>query len=298
VIGFTGGECFLLGRELDDHVERAARLGFSVSCSTNGYWAVNPKAASDRMHTLKAAGLDTVSFSTGEMHARFVPPERIIFGAFAACDSGISNVSISIETFEDTTFDWRCITEHRDIATYKKKGLTIFSRPWIDNAGGNGTAQLRHNSRYGRFRKENVSGCGTILDTIAVTPGLRVMACCGYPIEYVPELTLGSVANSTLREVLDSSEDDLIKIWLHVAGPERMLMFVKDYLPDYKLPRQYVDICQTCVHVHRDQRAMNVLREHLDEVEKDIRWLYAALRDRAEGKPSSNGGRRETALER
>ena len=273
----------MLGRELDELVERASSLGFSTSCSTNGYWAVNRKAASERMRRLKAVGLKTIHFSTGDMHARFVPAERIVNGAVAAWDAGIPNVGISIESFEGATFDWRRITEHPEIVRRKKPALTVFSRPWIPNAAGKGDAVLRHNSRFGRFRKNNISGCGTILDTIAVTPSLRLMSCCGYPIESVPDLRLGSVATSTLKEALDASDDDLIKLWLHVAGPERMLMFVKEHLPDYELPRPYADICQTCVHLHRDKEAMRILREHVDEVAKDILWVYSALRDRAAG---------------
>ena len=273
----------MLGRELDDLVERASSLGFSTSCSTNGYWAVNRKAAAERMQRLNAAGLKTIHFSTGDMHARFVPAERIVNGAVAAWDAGIPNVGISIESFEGATFDWRRITDDPEIVRRKSRRLTVFSRPWIPNARGDGSAVLRHSSSFGRFRKENISGCGTILDTITVTPSLSLMSCCGYPIEYVPDLRLGSVATRTLKEALDTSDDDLIKLWLHVAGPEKMLMFVKEHLPDYELPRRYADICQTCVHLHRDKEAMRILREHVDEVERDILWVYSALRDRATG---------------
>ena len=248
-------------------------------CSTNGYWGVNRKAAVERIGRLKSAGLGAISFSTGQMHARFVPPERIVNAAVAAFDAGVKEVSVSIEDFEETTFDWRTITENPEIAERRKKGLVVFMRSWIENAAGTGTATLRHRARQGRFRRDVISGCGTMLDTITVTPDLKLVSCCGYPIESVTDLHLGSVAERTLKEILDAAEDDLIKLWIHVAGPERMLMFVKKYLPNYRLPRHYVDICQTCVHMHRDPAVMQVLREHLHEVADDVTWVYGKLRD-------------------
>jgi MoaA/NifB/PqqE/SkfB family radical SAM enzyme len=74
LIVFTGGECFLLGQELDTLVARASDHGFATRCITNGYWASSLRVAMQRMRALAAAGLSEIEFSTGAFHAAYVPP--------------------------------------------------------------------------------------------------------------------------------------------------------------------------------------------------------------------------------
>jgi MoaA/NifB/PqqE/SkfB family radical SAM enzyme len=89
-IGFTGGECFLLGRDLVALVSRAHGHGFATRAISNGYWATSDAAARARIAPLRAAGLDQLMLSTGSFHQRFVPVERIGLAARAAAESGIS----------------------------------------------------------------------------------------------------------------------------------------------------------------------------------------------------------------
>ncbi|MBV9408392.1 MAG: radical SAM protein, partial [Candidatus Eremiobacteraeota bacterium] len=82
-IVFTGGECFLLGEDLDRLIRHAHLTGFETRVVTNGYWAVNERAAAQRASALFAAGLDEMMLSTGTFHQQFVPVERIIAAARA-----------------------------------------------------------------------------------------------------------------------------------------------------------------------------------------------------------------------
>jgi hypothetical protein len=268
-VSFVGGECFLLGEELDDLMRAASGYGYQVACVTNGYWAVNRKAAVKRMERSAGAGLRTINLSTGEMHAKYVPPERIIHGAVAAYDLGMV-VFITIERFVGTTFDWRAITHHPEIAQRRGQRLGISFRTWIPNAEGKGDAVLRHGASESRFRKDRMGGCAEILQTITVTPDLVLVACSGYPLESIPDLHLGSVANRMIADVLESAPYDFLKILIHAAGPEFMLTLVKELVPEYDLPRQYAHPCQTCLHMHRDPVAMAVLREHADKLEPAV----------------------------
>jgi pyruvate-formate lyase-activating enzyme len=269
-IAFSGGECFLLGDELDALIATAKAYGYQTSCITNGYWAVNRKAARVRMRQAAASGLTAIGLSTGQMHAGFVPVERIVHGAVAAFDAGLQ-VSIRIEHFRGTTFDWRWIVKHPEIMELSDKDrFRVFRSNWIPHADGRGQATLRHDASLGRFRKDRISGCEEILDVVSVTPALSLIACCGYPMESIPDLVLGSVEDRTLAEVLDGTPVDFLKVLIHVKGPEFMLKFVKRFVPEYRLPTHYVGICQTCLHMHRDPIAMRVLREHAHELEAEV----------------------------
>jgi len=261
-ISFVGGECFLLGKELDEHFARAAALGFEVRTTTNGYWAVNARAAERRMTDARAAGLRAVSLSTGEMHAAYVPVERVIAGAVAACAAGLET-NISIETFGGTTFDPRRITAHAAIAALVDAGrLSVSMRDWVAHADGNGVATLRHSPDRSRFAAGvEHAGCQIVLDDLTVTPQLDLVACCGYPVESIPELRLGSLATQTLGEALERTPLDPLALWLHVAGPERMLLFVAGRVADYALPLDAVHPCEVCLHLHRDPVALRVLRD-------------------------------------
>jgi hypothetical protein len=263
----------LLGDELDELIGQATINGHATSCTTNGYWAVNEKAARERMQTAASAGLKLISLSTGEMHAKYVPVERIVNAAVAAADIGME-VAITIEGFLGTSFDWRAITEHPEIKARRPDRLRISKRSWIPNAEGKGRAKLRHSSSRGRFRKSHISGCASILNMVSVNPDQMLIACCGYPMDSIPDLHLGSVAERTIAEVLEHSEDDLLKRMIHVLGPERLLLFVKRFVPDYKLPTNYAHQCQTCLHLHRDVVAMAVLREHLYELAGELPAMF------------------------
>ena len=72
LIGFTGGECFLLGRDLDELVGHASAAGFTTRAISNGYWARDRRAADERIGGLRARGLDELVLSTGTFHQRFV----------------------------------------------------------------------------------------------------------------------------------------------------------------------------------------------------------------------------------
>src|SRR5207247_1756710 len=49
LVVFSGGECFLLRRDLDAAIERATSRGLATRCVTNGYWATSPRAARERI---------------------------------------------------------------------------------------------------------------------------------------------------------------------------------------------------------------------------------------------------------
>lgn len=274
---FTGGECFLLGDELIDLLAHSRDLGFRTVCMTNGYWAVNPRAASRMVERLAGVGTGYIAFSTGEMHARFVPPERVINGVAAACDAGIE-VQLRIEDFHRTSFDWRSVCEHPEIK--RRTGLPnleVRTTRWIPNAEGKGKASLRHLRKHDRLRQRRPARCANVMDTITVNPSLDLIACCGLPMESIPELRLNSVRDKTLEEALREAPFDPLKLWLHVAGPERMLHFVKRYLPDFVLP-QSAQICQTCTYLHKDAQVVKVLRDHFHEIEDELIREYLRLR--------------------
>lgn len=263
LIGFTGGECFLLGRDLDALVEHAARVGFATRVMTNGYWAVNQRAANERMAGLRACGLDEMVLSTGTFHQRFVRLGNVVAAARAAAAAGVA-ARIAIEDCDQSTFDDGLLQDElADLVAAGK--LSLARHAWIEDGGGRGTTPLSHERLIGEYPGGADGPCAQVLNVISVTPDQDVRACCGFPLEQLPRLRLGSIADRALGDVLDETPDELLKMWLHVGGPAEIAQFVARHLPGYALPAS-PSICQSCAVLQRDERAMNVIATHADEI--------------------------------
>jgi hypothetical protein len=276
-IGFTGGECFVLGKNLDALVRHAAARGFITRAITNGYWAVHARAARERVAGLRESGLDEMMVSTGTFHQAFVPVERVVHAARAAAEAGIMT-RVSVETCDQSSFDDTVIVDAlRDLVDAHR--IVIARDPWTTDAGGRGHAVLTHESYLAAADPRIGGACPQVLDVITVTPDQQLISCCGFPLEELPRLRIGSVAGRALDDVLKNEPNELVKMWLHVAGPSGIAAFVAQHLPGWSLP-QCATMCQACVTLQRDERAMRVLSQHAHEIVNDVAAQYLALQTR------------------
>ena len=273
-IAFTGGECFLLGRDLDALIAHAHELGFETRVITNGYWAVNERAARDRAAALRAAGLDEMMLSTGSFHQQFVPVRRVVDAARATAAAGIP-VLISVEECDQSTFDAALLYD--DLAPLIAEQMVRISHaPWITDAGGRGTTELSHVRAHEYGLSNAGERCPQVLTVLSVTPNQTVTACCGFPMEELPALRIGSAADRALDDILAGAPNDLFKMWLHVAGPAGIAEFVSRHIPGYALPA-YASVCEACAALQRDPRAMAVVAEHAVDVMESITSQFVAL---------------------
>jgi hypothetical protein len=274
LIAFTGGECFLLGGDLDDAVGHAKGNGFTTRVISNGYWAVNERAARRRIGGLRARGLDEMMLSTGTFHQRFVPVERIVHAARAAAEAGILT-RISVEECDQSAFDDTLLLAEL-AGPIGRKQIYVARSPWTTDAGGRGETSLTH-ERWMSGATDRAEGrCAQVLTVIAVTPDQQLVACCGFPLEELPQLRIGSVAHRALDDVLHETPDELLKMWLHVAGPSGIADFVARHVPGYALPPS-PSICQSCITLLRDRTAMRVVAEHADEIVQSVADAYVRL---------------------
>jgi radical SAM family protein len=273
---FSGGECFLLGRDLDALIAHANALAFATRVITNGYWAVNERAARKRVATLREAGLDEMMISTGTFHQRFVPVDRIVHAARAAAAAGITT-RVSIETCDQSTFDDAILRDELP-AEIAARAVVLSNDPWIEDAGGRGATALSHERFSATDDRPQTRRCAQVLDVITVTPDQKLAACCGFPMEQLPQLGLGSVANQSLDDVLRTAPDELLKMWLHVAGPAGIAEFVARHVPGYTLP-PFASICQACAALQRDRVAMRAVTQHAAEIVHAVAAEFVRLQN-------------------
>ncbi len=260
VVVFTGGECFMLGKELDNCVKCATDLGFMTRFVSNGYWATSREAARRRLEKLVACGLREANFSTGEQHAEYVRPEYVRNGAIAAAELGLTTL-IMVEAFGESKFDFDAFTNDPDFQRHIQSGTIVLKiSPWMKFHGPHKItytptylAQMENNRNMG-------TGCPTALKVLAVMPSEHLCLCCGLTLHQIPEMWVGSLRQKTIKEILAGVRDDFIKIWIHLYGPDAILRYAQKLDPSIKGPHQQAHTCDVCRFVYRDERIMRLVK--------------------------------------
>jgi MoaA/NifB/PqqE/SkfB family radical SAM enzyme len=90
VVLFSGGEPFLLGKDLDEAVAYATKKSIHTQCTTAAHWATSKQAAVDRLRRLAAAGLGSLNLSCDDYHQEFVPLRNVKLAVEAAVEVGLS----------------------------------------------------------------------------------------------------------------------------------------------------------------------------------------------------------------
>jgi len=273
VVVFTGGECFLLGSDLDDLVGHAADNGFITRFVSNGYWATTLNIAAKRLSKLIDKGLAEANFSTGDMHQKYVKPEYVRNGAIAAADAGL-NVNIMVENFQNSKFDFESFIGDSTFSKYlEEERISIRTSPWM---GFSGKTEIKQSTQYSKFVREHTSGigCSTVLRVIAITPKEQLMACCGLTMEDIEEVQLGDLRQFSIREIIDSQPDDFLKIWIHMEGPEAVVNFARRFDASIELPESCVHVCDTCRFMYHDDKIKDVLRKNPHPRKKQLLDAY------------------------
>lgn len=278
LIVFSGGECFLLGKELDIAIGHATKLGLATRCVTNGYWATSYETALLRLDKLKEAGLKEINFSTGDFHQQYVPQENIINGVAASVDIGIPTVIvIELQKQRKVTRD-RLRNESRisDLLSRNNKMLKIIESPWMpmsleEDVHQESTKCVNRNNLYKR------KGCDSILNNIVATPNGQVGLCCGLTRELIPELNADINFGYSLQEIYGHAVEDFMKIWLYVEGPEKILAWAGSKDPSIKWEGRYAHHCHACLAIYKDAKVREVIRKCYGEKVEEILLRYYLL---------------------
>lgn len=274
VVVFTGGECFLLGSDLDDLVKAACQEKLITRFVSNGYWASSPKIATRRLERLKTRGLHEANFSTGDQHARFVRPEYVRNGAIGAAELGITTV-VTFELFRESRFDFEGFVADPAFSRQVEAGkIFIKLAPWMSF---NGSRRMSYTRRYLQEVENGQSpnnGCTTVLRVLAINPEEELLACCGLPVEAIEELHFGSLRRGTIAKVLARVPDDFIKIWIHLHGPDAVWRYAQRFDPELKRPVNVPHICESCKALYQNPRVREIISAHPPPNMKDIVSVY------------------------
>ncbi len=277
LICFSGGECFLLGKDLDIAIARASSYGLMTRCVTNGYWAITESAARKRVEKLRQAGLTELNFSTGDEHQEFVPYSRVVNGAIAGAEAGL-RVVIVVEGSNEVRFTIHEALSDERLAMFLKsspaaKNLRVMSNIWMSFHADRKITQPEH--IYARNCSDGSSGgCTNILNNIVVTPHEQLASCCGLTMEHIPEMKLGDLREHSMKDLYYSQFDDFLKIWISLDGPQKIYRWATEKDPTIPYDDKIAHICHSCVIIYKDERVRRVLLEHYKEKVPDVMFRY------------------------
>lgn len=265
LVVFSGGECFLLKKDLFRAIEHADRLSLRTRCVSNGFWGSTERFCRRTVNRLVAAGIDEVNLSTGRDHQQWIPAESVIRAARMLVENSI----VTVVTVEMDARDNRCLKELMADPEIRR----LIKQPDLFRLQCNSWMPFHEVSvRRGDLKdlSELRSGCKQLFRNVTVTPKGELSACCGLTMEHIPEMKLGKVSSgSALAGTYYRQLEDFLKIWIHVDGPYKIItrLFGEGAAEDLK---DVVHICQACAILHKHpgirQRLEQRYREFVPEI--------------------------------
>lgn len=281
LVVFSGGECFLLGKDLDRAVEYASSLGLATRCVSNGFWAKTYEQAKVRLKALQDLGLAELNVSTGDHHQEFVPESNVVNAAEAAVSIGMTMV-IVIEMQKERRVTASTLRRNAKLAqllqdeSFAKK-LKIIESPWMP---GSHEERIQQNPARMINRKtvRRRKGCESVLTTLVATPDPnRIGICCGLSRERIEELNLSWEPGQPLLDLYEQSSQEFMKIWLHVDGPEQILAWAGSIDRSIDWENRYSHRCHACLGVFNDPKVVEVIRKRYQERVDDVLLRYAVM---------------------
>lgn len=257
VLVISGGECTLLGDDLDKIIAYGTQRGLRTRIVSNASWAKSYDDAYYRMMGLVKAGLCEFNVSTGKQHQKFVPLQNIIYAILAANNLGISPVQIAYERHpEDSQSSIDFLRENETISHLLKDGkIEIIDGIWqnLKNPLGPEIHGINFCKVGADFR------CRNLYNYITINPYSQLLACCGLTQEYNPYLKLGDLRKKTITDLYDSQFEELFFLWLYTMGPKH----IYEKIAEYKgiQPKPYSHPCIYCIEIVNDKENIPILEK-------------------------------------
>lgn len=265
--GITGGEPFLDFARLLTIVAHGARVGGSVSCVTNAYWASSNERAHQRLAALREAGLAILGVSTSRYHERYVTRSRVQRALDFARELGIRTVlKVAIGRSD----------------TGGGGGLEA----WARGAGADSVEvfpvlpYLREGQRWedGEFIQTPGLPEGTCPSArITVREDGAALTCC-HPGAESEFLRLGTAGENTLEELYDRFHLQGQQQLLRMKGPIHFARGIQAAGLGHLLRPAYASVCDLCAHIARVPQLARVAAEMSEQFEQEeLRRLFSGL---------------------
>lgn len=270
----TGGECMINDKNVYAILKYATEKGLLTRIVTNGFWGASMDKSREVMSKLVLNGLKEINLSTGDDHVKWIPVNNIIYIALSAVELGLVPL-INVETHDDCKIaELKWIKENENFYDHILNGkITIEKGLWmpfnpksLDKISYNIDQNCR---RYGR--------CTNIFSIIPINPYGEILACCGLISERVSFLRLGNLSKTPLKEIYERSFDDILKIWLYLDGPEKILSYIYKIDNRKDIVHGGYHICDYCRRIFNNISNLQILKSNYTKFATDVLLRYKFL---------------------
>jgi pyruvate-formate lyase-activating enzyme len=278
LIGYTGGEPFLLYRQLQQLVDYGQqRHGIASGIVTNCFWATSTAATERRVRELHALGLRSLVVSCDDHHLEYVPVEHVKRATQAAL---ALEISVCVNTV---------VTRNGSICKNDVPRLLGLSRADIERGAvtlkefgplkiGRAAKLLDADEYIETSRPEYFdAACPYVTNIPSVTPDGSVFACCCFGNAAVdPEQAIGDCGDARangLSGVLSRMRNDLLFSLFSRCGPFRVLQRACEAAPHVPIRGRYLCTCDVCVELYHNPELRRTVSELLSE------WSVEGKRD-------------------
>ncbi len=245
---FTGGEPTLRRELLLRAIAFADERGLMTRVVTNAWWARTDEKAARFVDDLKRAGLQELNTSWDGFHAEFGSLDNVANAIAAGLSAGM-RVSVGIVEVEEGG-------SHKDAlvgAVGERLGKTkeeLRQLPLyvlVDFPAKVGTAESLVLSRV-RAGERIYTGCTEVGTTLSLHPDGTVRGCCGHAVFYTPDLVLGDLRTTSLEDIVEGAQGNIVYWWLRSQGPAGILRTLGVDVGDA------THICQACSTLFGEHR--------------------------------------------
>jgi hypothetical protein len=286
LVVFTGGEPFLLGKDLFSCVEYCSKKGLATRVVTNAFWAKTSQSAREMIKACKETGLSEINLSCDDYHQEFIPLERVKYANEACCEFKLpclighkvmKDCKITVEYLEKfcgCEFARFNPKEKNPANNVISSGYTV---PVADDMHMIPDEEILYPECGFQWKEP----CSSVLQRVIITPRKELSICCGMIPRKVQEIFFGPLDSMSLEEAIVMAHQDLIVNWLALEGPYGMMRFIQSKSPCTPFREKYVNICHLCSEILTRSDCRDVLSEYGHEKSLEIsleRTLYDVVR--------------------
>lgn len=252
MVAFTGGEPFLLGKQLISAVAAARQRGFVTRVVTSAYFAKTPEMAARKLGPLRDAGLCEVSISWDDFHEEFVD-FSCVYNAF--WESKRLGMTTAVNTVQAAETRWTADRVRQEL------GLSPDSEDVIVESPVNLTGRAESQLADAGFRPtRSIGPCPYVMTGPTLSATNKLLACCGV-IPHTPHLTLcDDFQPQKLHEAIERGQHSALLNWLYLRGPYAIMEYIGErHGVSVPAKNEIGGNCEACRHLfHRREFAERV----------------------------------------
>lgn len=270
LVAFTGGEPFLLGKQLDHLVRVAASLDHVPRIVTSAYWAKSPEKAEMRLAELKKAGLEELSISWDDFHEAFVKFECVYNAFWAAKRLGIQ---VAINTVQTSKSRWSRQLLLEELGLPADTDEILCESPI--NLTGRAAEEL---ADEGLREKRTLGPCPYVLTGPTLSAKNKLLACCGVIPETDALIIDDDFRPENLVSDIERAQQSVLLNWLYLRGPYAIMAWMAERYGLMAPRREEVGgNCEACHRLFKNQEFVQLLPQALNERAREISSELALL---------------------